>query len=145
MILSKYWGMMGRASCVLALCVLQACAIANPKGAQYTPDQTITNALASPGGSKQIDEKLGQDGRIIRDHVTQASLSDLSAYNGTAWENEATGSRGTISSIQSISENGRQCRAFKTTRESFDGILVYEGKACDTPNGGWVLSQFEAQ
>jgi len=137
--------MMGRASCVLALCVLQACAITNPKGAQYAPDQTITSALTSSGGSKQIDEKLGQDGQIIRDHVIQASLSDLSAYNGTTWENEATGSRGIISSIQPINEDGRQCRAFKTTRESFDGILIYEGKACDTPNGGWVLSQFEAQ
>jgi len=144
MILSKYGSQSWRVVCVLALVILQACAIANPKGAQYTPDQTITSALA-PAQARQIDEKLGQDGQVIRDHVIQAALSDVSAYNGTVWENEATGSRGTISSIQSTREGERQCRAFTTTRESFDGILVYEGKACDTPNGGWVLSHFEAQ
>jgi len=148
MILSHY-GWMG---CVLALAFLQACAIVNPKGIQYAPDETITSALA-PVGAKLDDEKLNSDGRIIRDHVIMASLSDLSSYNdmagevgqGLAWENEATGSRGMISNIQRFNEGERQCRLFKTTRESFDGVMVYEGKACDTPDGGWVLSRLESR
>jgi len=144
MILSKYLGCCWRLSCVVVLFSLQACAIADPKTMGYAPDKTITSALASQG-ERQEDENLEKDGKIIRNLIVKTSLSHSSLQEGMVWENSDTGSRGIISSIQPIKEGDRTCHAFKTTREAFDGVMVYEGKACETANGSWVLNQFRAQ
>jgi len=144
MILSKCFRANWQLVCVLSLCVLQACAIANPRGEKYAPDQTITGATF-PAEAGLDDERLRGDGRIIRDHVIKVSLSDPVNRQGMVWENDVTGSRGMISNIQPVREGEHQCRTFEATRESFDGVLVYEGKACDTSNGGWILSHFEAR
>jgi len=144
MILLNYLGRRWRVGCVIALSALQACAIANPKNTGYAPDKTVTSALSS-SGEREMDENLEKDGKIIRNLVVNTSLSSSYLQEGMAWENSDTGSRGIVSSIQSIKEGKRTCRAFKTTREAFDGVMVYEGKACDTPNGGWTLSHLKAQ
>jgi len=127
--------------CILGL--LQACAIVNPKGAAFTPDQTITGALA-PAGEKLDDERLEKDARIIRDQLAQMAFVSEVDQHGLMWENDDTGSRGVISQVQSTQRDNRNCRIFKTTRESFDGVMIYEGQACETPSG-WILSRFEAQ
>jgi len=145
MILLKYWGHRWQVGCLVMLSVLQACAIANPKGAGYAPDSTITNAVSASAGEPLVDENLGKDGKIIRNLVANNALSTPFLQEGMLWENSETGSRGVISSIKSVKEGERTCRAFKTTREAFDGVMVYEGKACDTPNGDWILSHFNAQ
>jgi len=142
MILLKNWGKNWRIGCVLALSILQACAIANPKGASFTPDTTVTNTV-NPSGKHLEDEQLRADGKVIRDMVTKTSLS--STQSGMEWENDNTGSRGIISSVQPIRDGEKHCRLFTTTREAFDGVMAYEGKACQTPEGGWVLSQFDAR
>lgn len=58
---------------------------------------------------------------------------------GAEWENEEDGSRGTISAINQREEDGVPCLAFQSTRESFDGIHLYEGTACQTPRGIMAL------
>jgi len=143
MILLKFMRCHWRAGCVFSLTILQACTIANPKGASHSPDQTITGALA-PAGVKLSDETLEKDGRIIRDQVTQAAFFAPSDQASVIWKNDDTGSQGVISQIQPVKQGSQNCRIFKTTRESFDGVMVYEGQACETPSG-WILSRFDAQ
>lgn len=58
---------------------------------------------------------------------------------GVEWENAEEGARGKISSVDRKDENGVQCLSFQSTRESFDGIHLYEGKACQTSRGVMAL------
>jgi hypothetical protein len=58
---------------------------------------------------------------------------------GVEWENAEDGARGKISSVDRKDKNGVSCLAFRSTRESFDGIHLYEGEACQTPRGIMAL------
>lgn len=58
---------------------------------------------------------------------------------GVEWENSEDGSRGTISAVDQKEEDGTSCLAFTSTRESFDGIHLYEGTACQTSRGIMAL------
>lgn len=57
-----------------------------------------------------------------------------------SWADEENGVRGVISHIY---DDGT-CRSFVTTRESFDGISLYRGTACPSPEFGWQIQTFEA-
>jgi len=58
---------------------------------------------------------------------------------GAVWENAEEGARGIISSVDRKEEDGVPCLAFRSTRESFDGVHLYEGTACQTPRGVMAL------
>lgn len=58
------------------------------------------------------------------------------------WENLATGSTGDISLISETRKGSKICRTFKTSRLNFDGVSLYEGRSCQSGNGGWTLRRF---
>lgn len=118
---------------------LQACVVVQPKTAQNAPDNSIiTGSIAAKTASlPKVD--LGGDEQAMREKIAAAPNS--STLN---WQNEATGSRGTMSILNNFVENGNQCRTFKTTRESFNGIMIYQGKACQQQDTSWNMSQIKA-
>jgi surface antigen len=80
----------------------------------------------------------------VRNAVTSADLSKVSA-NPVPWANTSTGSAGVVSTIREDKNQGHICRAFTTTRHSYDGIAMFSGQACMTNEGDWLLTAFDRQ
>jgi len=128
---------------VLATCVLLTGCAGGFHLAKVETDRSIITGSIQPaptasrlksGGEGQLDEIA------IRNAVTSA---DLDAAPTLAWENPETGSRGIISEIQETRESRFPCRSFRASRHAFDGILLYEGKACLAGQGNWQMRQYQ--
>ena len=83
------------------------------------------------------------DEATIRNAVSSANLGVLGP-KPLSWANQDTGSVGSVSEIAEAKENGQLCRRFKTSRESFEGIALFAGKACLADDGEWAMSSFGA-
>ncbi|RWX77211.1 hypothetical protein EPK99_16330 [Neorhizobium lilium] len=84
------------------------------------------------------------DEATVRNAVTSADLSKV-ATAPVPWANTATGSAGVVSSIREDKGQGHVCRAFTTTRHSYEGIAMFSGQACLTDSGEWLLTAFDRQ
>jgi len=116
-----------------------------------------TTSMLSMGDKKDVDQALvtstvgstqpAPDAEAQSDALTvrnAISSADLSTLDGAplAWANADTGSRGAISSVTEDSQQGQVCRKFTTTRERFDGISLYQGRACMVSPGMWQMTAF---
>lgn len=86
----------------------------------------------------------------VSDEVTvqnAVSSADLSKITGSPlpWANTATGSAGVVSTIREARTEGHLCRAFTTTRHSYEGIAQFNGQTCMTGSGEWMLTAFDRQ
>jgi hypothetical protein len=91
-----------------------------------------------PQDANTADATRLSDEATIRNAVSSADI-EAAAATPLAWANADTGSRGTITGMVESKDNGRLCRSFTTTRESFDGIALYRGEACLMGGGGWRM------
>jgi hypothetical protein len=104
-------------------------------------DRTISTGTVpgkAPSGATLSDEVT------VRNAVTSADLSKVTE-NPVPWANTSTGSAGVVSTIREDRNQGRLCRAFKTTRHSYEGIAMFSGEACMTDGGDWLLTAFDRQ
>ena len=98
---------------------------------------TSTVSSANPSG----DPESQSDALTVRNAISAADLSTL-GNSPLAWANTDTGSRGAISAVTEDKDQGVVCRKFTTTRERFDGIALYEGRACMVAPGMWQMTAF---
>lgn len=119
---------LGRA---LAIAALATCLHGCGSGMQGVLGSGIDSVLKT--GSTPAPQVTDPNGPAILMALTQ------NPEPGVEWENAEEGSRGKISSVDRKEENGVPCLAFQSTRESFDGIHLYEGEACQTPRGIMAL------
>lgn len=103
---------------------------------------TIPTTAASAGASAGATMS---DEVTVKNAVTSADLSKVGATNTVPWANSATGSAGVVSSIREDESEGQVCRAFQTTRHSYDGIAMFNGQACRAGSGDWMLTAFNRQ
>ncbi|MCT7373594.1 RT0821/Lpp0805 family surface protein [Chelativorans salis] len=61
---------------------------------------------------------------------------------GKEWENSESGARGRITAMSRQEADGPGCVAFTTTRQSFDGVNLYRGLACENAAGFLHLRDF---
>ena len=114
--------------------------------------------LAACGGGFSLDS-LGTDRSIVTGSTTRSGkapdgrLSDEAAIRSTVaawtpgqvppdtvpWVNSNTGSVGAIARVADSGRDGGLCRAFSATRESFDGVSAYDGRACSEKGGPWTV------
>ena len=114
------------------------------------------------GGGFSLD-RFGADKTLTTNSIGNSNVrpdsrvSDEAAINATIsawmpgvlppdtipWVNSNTGSSGAIEKISDTSESGRRCRSFTVSRESFDGVGRYRGKACSTNGGVWKVETLE--
>ncbi|UUP18766.1 RT0821/Lpp0805 family surface protein [Nitratireductor thuwali] len=115
------------------IAVLQGCA--GPPTEALSPDALTTGSVpeAQPVVS---DRLLAQDAPSIVSALAPGS-------SGKAWQNRETGAHGEIVSAFAANEAGRSCIAFTTTRESFDGVGLYDGKACEDAAGALRLLRLD--
>lgn len=103
-------------------------------------DQAIVTSTVAPVPPAP-DAEAQSDALTVRNAISSADLSTL-AGAPLAWANADTGSRGAISAVTEDSQQGQVCRKFTTTRESFDGISLYQGRACMVAPGTWQMTAF---
>lgn len=127
----------------LCLLALVGCGAGNAPLAQADVDPSVVGSI-SPQTAASGDREKFSDEATIRNAVTSVDLDQLSGKE-VAWANADTGSRGAISSLVESKEQGVLCRSFTTTRESFEGVVLYQGKACMASPGNWAMQAFSAQ
>jgi len=120
---------------------IQACVVSgNQNQTRQTDHSLITSAVTAAKGN--IDDVLPPaDQRVIRDFVAKAGKNHT---GGLTWVSQETGNRGTISALADLQENGHTCRTFQTTRESYDGVLLFSGKACNISDNIWTITNLKA-
>ncbi|MBW3096944.1 RT0821/Lpp0805 family surface protein [Pseudohoeflea coraliihabitans] len=97
-------------------------------------DPSITGSITP----LSVDADVMSDERVIARAVGAADPKVPSP-----WANNQTGAAGVISAVFEIRKGKGNCRSFRTSRHGFDGIALYEGVACQAPDGAWTLSAFE--
>jgi hypothetical protein len=97
--------------------------------------------VTSSTGSRPVDSDIAADQAMIRNAVSSADVESL-AGRALPWANADTGSRGEITALAQSREGGRLCRRFTASRESFDGVAVYKGQACQVSAGAWLMQDF---
>jgi surface antigen len=125
----------------LAAALLSGCAMTGNSMDKAAADPSlVTNSV--PQTPSSSPEQIS-DQATIRNAVSSANLGVLGPQP-LSWANQDTGSSGTVSEIAEAKEDGQLCRKFKTSRESFEGIALFAGKACLADDGEWAMSSFGA-
>ncbi|TIO31192.1 RT0821/Lpp0805 family surface protein [Mesorhizobium sp.] len=147
---SRQWSLIASASAraavkvaiVLAALPLAACGAGGFSLEQAEVDRTIltssTTASASP-----VDQDRASDQATIGNAVSSADIQELRGQ-AVPWANSDTGSRGSITELAESRDNGRLCRRFTASRESFDGVALFKGEVCLASAGAWRMQDFKA-
>ncbi|WP_339763414.1 RT0821/Lpp0805 family surface protein [uncultured Hoeflea sp.] len=98
-----------------------------------TIDSTTTAAITPLSAESEILS----DETVIRDLV--GNLSEDELVVSQPWSNSLTGSAGVVSNFTTLTDGEKTCRLFQTTRHSFDGVSLLNGRVCRRPDGGWDL------
>jgi hypothetical protein len=106
-------------------------------------DRTLLTSDIQPASGEQADPGRLSDESTIRNAVSSADIASLAGAS-LPWANAETGARGIISGLAESRQNDLLCRRFTTTRESFDGVRLFEGEACMLSAGAWRLQSFRA-
>jgi hypothetical protein len=103
----------------------------------------VTGALSGEAPPPGGDPARSSDIATIRNAVSSVDVEE-SAGQPLAWANSDTGSRGSISGLVQYTDQGTLCRRFEATRESFDGVALFKGDACQAGQGAWRMRAFDA-
>lgn len=98
----------------------------------------ITTAAITP---LSADSEIMSDEIVIRERVGDLKEGQMS--DPLPWSNVLTGSAGVISNFSTSTDGAKSCRVFETTRHGFDGVALFNGRACMRPDGGWDLVEFD--
>ncbi|WP_394344598.1 RT0821/Lpp0805 family surface protein [Aliirhizobium smilacinae] len=142
--MTKCWGRKSGAAICLATLTLSLAGCTSSMdlfGGSSKVDRSL--ATGTVAGAPQSDTSLS-DEATVRNAVTSADLAKMGA-SPLPWANAATGSAGVVSVIHEDNAQGRVCRAFKTTRHSYEGIAVFAGQTCMTGSGDWMVTAFDKQ
>ena len=125
--------------CVLALTgSVSGCVVAGPSVEDTLLDPTITGSITPKAAP--VDSDVASDQRIVRNAV---SAADIDKGTGNySWSNPETGSSGVILALNQQRDGDNICRSFETSRQRFDGVALYQGRACTVGAGEWALLDF---
>lgn len=99
-------------------------------------DRSITTgSIGQPG--KALDGRAS-DEAAIRSAVA-AWMPGQVPPDTVPWVNSNTGSVGAIARVADDAGDSGLCRVFSATRESFDGVSAYDGRACSRNGGAWTV------
>jgi hypothetical protein len=121
-----------------ALMLLPACASGSFSMKQAEVDRSLYTSDIPADAKKQTDGLGLPDELTIRNAVSSADIESLGDAP-VAWANSESGARGSITDLAEYKEGGLLCRRFTTTRENYDGVLLFKGEACMSGAGGWRM------
>lgn len=102
----------------------------------------LTSKVPDDASSAGIDANRMSDQMTIRNAVSSADLQELKGQ-AIPWANAETGARGSITALAESMERGVLCRKFYVSRESFDGVTLFNGEICAAGAGTWQMLAFE--
>lgn len=135
------WHLHGQAALFFACLQLSGCGLTGGALEKAARDPAIVTGSVTSG--TVIDPAKVSDEATVRNAVSSANLEQIGP-KPLAWANMDTGSRGTVSRITEAEFDGKICRKFETSRESFDGIALFEGRTCLGDKGQWSMLSFDA-
>ena len=121
---------------------LSACAAGGFSLEKAEVDRSLLTGTVASNPQAPVDADRLSDESTIRNAVSAADISGLGT-SPLPWANANTGSRGAISNMIEHKENGALCRKFTASRESFDGVSLYQGEACLADAGAWRMLAFQ--
>ncbi|RIY03801.1 hypothetical protein D3218_01070 [Aureimonas flava] len=125
----------------LVVASLSGCTVISGKALEEVAvDRSITTASIPPVDPAAAADTLS-DSRTVRNAVSAADIAKMDTAP-LAWSNADTGASGTITAIRETRAGDAVCRQFKTSRQRFDGVALYDGEACTTGQGEWTLTRF---
>ncbi|MEF2070440.1 RT0821/Lpp0805 family surface protein [Consotaella aegiceratis] len=124
-----------------AALVLAGCTISDGGMNGLIDDTITTGSISKAPAAAAPSNDLISDNRTVRNAVSAADIHTVEAQP-LPWANAETGTRGEITAITEIKGGGQICRLFKTSRQRFDGIALYNGEACTNGAGEWTLTRF---
>lgn len=127
------------------MAVVLLCAACGARGvtlADIAADRSIVTGSVGRDAAAAKDATEISDAATIRNVVSALDL-EAGAPDVLAWANAETGSRGALRAISEHTDGGTLCRRFEATRESFDGIAIYEGESCLASGGLWAMTAFD--
>ncbi|MCP5001087.1 MAG: hypothetical protein GY933_20685 [Hyphomicrobiales bacterium] len=131
---------LGHIALVVTSIALSACASGGLDMLGVGTDKKVQTGSVSTGATPSTSEAWS-DEITIRNAVTSANLSELDSQP-LAWANVDTGSQGAITQIKEFERESVRCRKFVASRESFEGVSLYDGEACLQGNGIWQMRKF---
>lgn len=129
--------------CLLLAVPLAGCGARGISIEDAVPDRSIvTGSIPSQPAAQAPSATTRSDEATIRNAVSSAIVDEI-GDGGIGWANAETGSRGIISRISEDRRGGFLCRNFTATRESFDGVSLYQGETCLGSSKLWVMQAFD--
>ncbi len=126
---------------LVAACCLSGCVVSGG-GLEDAADATVTNSVAAGLPAVGVEAPLDRsDQNTVRNAVSAADMAQADA-RPMAWANADTGASGVISDIRERRAGDVICRQFRTSRQRFDGVALYDGEACTKGRGEWTLTRF---
>jgi hypothetical protein len=129
-----------KAGMLIGVLVVSGCGVGGFSLEQAEVDRSLVTG-AVPAASPDDDSGLAADQATIRNAVSSADVETL-AGKDIPWANSETGSRGVISQLAEDRSGDSLCRSFAASRESFDGVSLFQGKACMIAAGAWRIEAF---
>jgi surface antigen len=105
-------------------------------------DRSLYTSNIQTDPKRDAPERVS-DENTIRNAVSAADVALAADGQPMAWANSDTGSRGAITALDEYQDQGRLCRRFTTSRESFDGVALFQGEACKAQSGDWRMRDFK--
>jgi hypothetical protein len=120
---------------LLALAALAGCSGGMDIEAMAPDRSIVTGSIAKANDPEVLDQVA------IRSAVAEWPQG-LPAPEAMPWVNVVTGSSGAITDLGAAAEGQGLCREFSASREAFDGVALYRGRAC-RGNGPWVVQSLD--
>jgi outer membrane surface antigen len=143
---SRQWRLIASASAKAAVVVLAlpiaACGAGGFSLEKAEVDRSILTSSTSTSATP-TDSERDSDQTTIGNAVSSADIEQLGGQS-VPWANAGTGSRGSITNLAELKDKGQTCRRFKASRESFDGVAMFQGELCLASAGGWRMQDFKA-
>lgn len=126
---------------LLAASTLSGCVVSGG-GLEEAVDPMATGSIRQPVPSAPMLAPIDQsDQNTVRNAVSAANVQGAET-EPMAWANADTGASGLITAIQERRAGNMICRQFRTSRQRFDGVALYDGEACTKGRGEWTLTKF---
>ena len=126
----------------LAISALSGCVVSGGGMDDMVDNSIVTNSIAPAAPAEpSVAPDQASDRNMVRNAVSAADLH-AATEQPMAWANTDTGASGVITAIKEVRAGDMICRQFRTSRQRFDGVALYDGEACTKGQGEWTLTHF---
>lgn len=126
---------------VTGMLAVSGCAMNSVSIDKAVPDTANITGSVTP--AQPEDTKADSDKLTVRNIVSALNFTQW-GKKPIPWANPDTGSQGTITTVAEKKNEAGLCREFQTSKESFEGVMLYQGETCMNGDGQWVLKSFSA-